>query len=841
VGRCASTTVYLSGVQVRLADITAAHLDGSPIPVETLHRPEHSGQLEIVTPYGTTTVTLDRHRLHGRPARAGRAGSVAGDPVLAALALRNLAAHVERGESLGAARRQCTSALACVESETLEAVAREFPAAIPAWAALASAQLAVRLLRQPGLAELARTRGQLDLYPELATLLDTETKTASIDTGSALWRFTTEVAAGGRPDARSYMQRAALAATHPDLAQEMLSDPHPLVRAAAYRHATREQLIDALASETATVARRCAAAALAEQLGVTLIDEGPIAGRQAGIDHARPDIVFVDVDGTLIEGPAVRDEWSLAALAAARAAGVQVVLVTGRTLDELVPLQLGFDLVVADGTFVDLATGRVLASGDGTRKDLTVDTVCTLLGTDRCAAVGDGAVDAAMFTAVRARGGRAAALVSGQDDAIAAATDLVGPFGSGGVGRFVERLTTGVPSAQVPGVEVAGGRTTNYTSWQIDRRRFADVVATAGVPDGWQIAHGHVTFAYPTGDAPGPLPDADPAARLEAYALTRTDKVVALAVRAVRPDGQTLAHQHEGGPLHLTLATGPSSRGGFIPPAAAGRAVADAVADGTLEPLEPPLVLPALAAPAGTPERRLPDRVEAAAIAQASSGGPRRDAAFWHRIARTGGETIAEHASAPNPLAAALRDSSPLTTGLLILSGVPAAGKTTFAREAARHGAAVVSLDTIRGELNGDERSQERLGDVLALARARTATELSLGRVVVSDATNVEARVIEEQVRAAQLAGVAAIGVHLQVEATEALQRDRERHRQGLRAVGTSASGHWDEGQARRIIERMAARWEKTGGSAGAEAAGLDAVLSPAETLSALRRRRQRC
>lgn len=70
---------------------------------------------------------------------------------------------------------------------------------------------------------------------------------------------------------------------------------------------------------------------------------------------------------------------------------------------------------------------------------------------------------------------------------------------------------------------------------------------------------------------------------------------------------------------------------------------------------------------------------------------------------------------------------------LFIPIGIPGCGKSTFARGL---GADIVSSDTIRALLTGDENDQTRNGEVFKQFHARIYSDLSNGRNVFADATN---------------------------------------------------------------------------------------------------------
>lgn len=791
--RCKDTTFYVDGAQIDVRDITYAETqEGERIDPRDIPGITTGATLRLDTISGSTTVHVDPKRLHGR---AGRHAEERLDAKVAALALRNLARHPRRRESLNHSRAAAARALAGAEIEDLLETLGRWPESITTWMRLAPAQTAVRVLRSRELAVMAEKH-----LPEVAAMALLPHGTLTIDRGSREHSFSRELARGGRPEAKSWGERAALAAAYPDLAANLASDPHPLVRASAYRHAPRGLLAEAVREEKHPVARRAAAAAAAERIGLPLIEEGPIRGRQSKVRGGRCDLLLVDVDSTLIDGEGCRDEASIAALRDAQADGTVVVLVTGRSVDRLDTLDLGIDLAVAAGELVDLATMRSLKRM--TDKGEAARELLSMLAARTPAAVGDGAVDAPMLAYVRESGGRAGALVTGQDEALAQATELVGPVGSGGVGRFTSRATRGERGATVPKVKVTPSRPSNYTSWVVSARDLESIRDAEVTPDGWKAAHGHVTLDYPIDhDSTHALEQPDGSARLEAYAKVRTADVHALAVRAVMPDGTIKLQQPSGTPLHLTLATGPSRRGGHVPPAAAGRAVKEALAEGRADMLEEPIALRTLAAPDGTPSARLSEEAEEAALASGI-----KDAKVAHTVLRTFGERAAAHLSEDDPQMAAINAGEMIRTGLIMLKGLPGSGKSTLAAQAVERGAVAYSLDGARKEINGSESSNRRIEDVVLVTQARIATQLSLGRVVISDATNLDERAIAHHAALARSAGVTAIQVEVPATIEQAIGRDRERWQKGGRSVGAPDGTTYDPEKARSVIGRLAER-----------------------------------
>ena len=71
---------------------------------------------------------------------------------------------------------------------------------------------------------------------------------------------------------------------------------------------------------------------------------------------------------------------------------------------------------------------------------------------------------------------------------------------------------------------------------------------------------------------------------------------------------------------------------------------------------------------------------------------------------------------------------------LIIMCGIPASGKSTVAK---LFNSNIVSTDSIREELYGDESIQGNGREVFSLAYSRIRNYLSLGENVVFDATNI--------------------------------------------------------------------------------------------------------
>ncbi len=131
---------------------------------------------------------------------------------------------------------------------------------------------------------------------------------------------------------------------------------------------------------------------------------------------------------------------------------------------------------------------------------------------------------------------------------------------------------------------------------------------------------------------------------------------------------------------------------------------------------------------------------------------------------------------------------------LVLLSGLPGAGKTTLAEAlAARLGAVHLESDAVRRQLFPEPQyTPEEHGAVFARLAAMAQEELAAGRVVIVDATNLTRRDRRQFVRLAEgAAGMVAV----RVTAPEAVIRERlARPRVGFSQAGVE------------VYERMAGR-----------------------------------
>jgi predicted kinase len=136
---------------------------------------------------------------------------------------------------------------------------------------------------------------------------------------------------------------------------------------------------------------------------------------------------------------------------------------------------------------------------------------------------------------------------------------------------------------------------------------------------------------------------------------------------------------------------------------------------------------------------------------------------------------------------------------LIVLVGPAGAGKTTFA---ARHFDVtdVLSSDAYRALLSGDEADQRRTKTAFSILHREVVRRLAADRLVVVDATNVEAHARRALVARAGFARVPAIAIVLALPPD--VVHERNASRVGRVVPATIVQGH---------IERLAAALEEGG------------------------------
>lgn len=137
---------------------------------------------------------------------------------------------------------------------------------------------------------------------------------------------------------------------------------------------------------------------------------------------------------------------------------------------------------------------------------------------------------------------------------------------------------------------------------------------------------------------------------------------------------------------------------------------------------------------------------------------------------------------APDPMAQEVADrlaQLPATTRLIVMIGLPGAGKTRLATAlSAITPAIVISPDAIRRELS-EEADQSRNDEVFAIAHEGLVDALDAGRTVIWDATCATPLDRERLLRASRRARVApdALAVYLRVSFRTAQRRNAARAR----------------------------------------------------------------
>jgi protein phosphatase len=112
--------------------------------------------------------------------------------------------------------------------------------------------------------------------------------------------------------------------------------------------------------------------------------------------------------------------------------------------------------------------------------------------------------------------------------------------------------------------------------------------------------------------------------------------------------------------------------------------------------------------------------------------------------------------------------------GLVVLIGPAGAGKTTLAtRLFAR--SEVLSSDALRAAVSGDESDQRATRPAFGILHREVGDRLAVGRLVVVDATNVEAPARAALRRLAAAAAVPAVAIVIQLPASDVHDRNRRR------------------------------------------------------------------
>ena len=113
-----------------------------------------------------------------------------------------------------------------------------------------------------------------------------------------------------------------------------------------------------------------------------------------------------------------------------------------------------------------------------------------------------------------------------------------------------------------------------------------------------------------------------------------------------------------------------------------------------------------------------------------------------------------------------------------IMVGIPGSGKSTEAGKIAKkENAVVVSSDTIRGEIFGDESNQSNPERVFAIVDERVFKAISEGRNVIVDAANISSFYRRQWVTKLKPFGAEMIAVHLDTPIALCIERQNIRQR----------------------------------------------------------------
>jgi predicted kinase len=86
------------------------------------------------------------------------------------------------------------------------------------------------------------------------------------------------------------------------------------------------------------------------------------------------------------------------------------------------------------------------------------------------------------------------------------------------------------------------------------------------------------------------------------------------------------------------------------------------------------------------------------------------------------------------------KETSNMENKLIVLMGIPASGKSTYAEKLKEEGKIVLSSDELRLELYGDVDHQDNNGHIFNTLFTRAREQLKLGNDVVIDATNINSK-----------------------------------------------------------------------------------------------------
>ena len=115
---------------------------------------------------------------------------------------------------------------------------------------------------------------------------------------------------------------------------------------------------------------------------------------------------------------------------------------------------------------------------------------------------------------------------------------------------------------------------------------------------------------------------------------------------------------------------------------------------------------------------------------------------------------------------------------LYVMVGIPGSGKSTYAEEYLSQSATIFSSDKLRGELLGDEGSQENKDLIFSTLYSRARDCLLSGKDAVIDATNVNkferARVLENF---KDIGGLIRVAVYVNTPLEECIIRNGSRSR----------------------------------------------------------------